>query len=86
MEFQGWSDFTHWEEVKIDLSHPRSVERVALAGNKAWKRGMAAFCRPFASAEVRYFVFADAARACDWIAEGLLDVAPRSYDGTYSRD
>lgn len=54
-DFRGWSAGALWEDIKFDLKHFRDIERLAIVGEKAWERGMAAFCKPFTTAKVRYF-------------------------------
>jgi hypothetical protein len=58
-----------WQDIKWDLKHFNHVERLAIVGEKAWHKWMASFCKPFTTAEVRYFTLdeLDAARA--WINE-----------------
>ena len=45
------------------------IERLAIVGEKTWHKWMTGFCKPFTSAEVRYFTHEelDAARA--WVNE-----------------
>ena len=47
----------------------RDIDRLAMVGDKAWEKGMAAFCKPFTSAKIRYFDMSDAAAAEAWIQE-----------------
>jgi hypothetical protein len=53
-DFRGWSAGALWEDIKFDLRHFRDIERLPIVGEKAWERGMAAFCKPFTRAKVRY--------------------------------
>jgi hypothetical protein len=39
--------------------------------DKKWQHGMAAFCRPFTTAAIRYFDHADVAKARQWLEEGV---------------
>src|SRR5262249_22275256 len=54
-DFQGWTMGALWEDIKFDLKHFRHIERLALVGDSKWEAGMAAFCRPFTTATIRYF-------------------------------
>ena len=67
-DFHGWSAGALWEDIKFDVKHFRDIERLALVGEKQWEKGMAAFCKPFTTAEVRYFDRAQANDAREWIA------------------
>jgi hypothetical protein len=42
-------------------------------GEKKWQRWMAEFCKPFTTAEVRYFDKTEAGMARTWLDEGLED-------------
>jgi hypothetical protein len=57
-----------WEDIKFDVKHFRDIERLALVGEKKWEEGMATFCKPFTTAEVRYFDRAQVDDAREWIA------------------
>jgi SpoIIAA-like len=76
-DFHGWSAGALWEDLKFDWKHFSHIERLALVGEKRWEKGMAAFCRPFTKATIRYFDEAEAAGASDWIREGLPVEAAR---------
>jgi len=67
-DFHGWDAGAMWEDLKFDLKHFRDIERLAMLGDQAWEKGMAAFCAPFTRAEIRYFDRADAEQARAWIA------------------
>ena len=41
--------------------------RLAIVGEKRWHKGMAAFCKPFTTAEIRYFEHDGVDEARDWI-------------------
>lgn len=68
-DFHGWTAGALWEDLKFDVKHFSDFERVAFVGDKRWEQGMAAFCKPFTSATIRYFDEADAAKAREWIQE-----------------
>lgn len=67
-DFHGWSAGALWEDVKFDLKHFADIERLALVGEKAWEKGMAAFCKPFTTASVKYFDRNEFDAAREWIA------------------
>ncbi len=66
-DFHGWTAGALWEDIKFDLKHFGDIERLALVGDKAWEHGMAAFCRPFTTAKIRYFDRKQADEADAWI-------------------
>jgi hypothetical protein len=68
-DFHGWTAGAAWEDTKFGARHFRDLDRLAMVGETRWQRGMAVFCKPFTTAEVRYFEHdqIDAARA--WLAE-----------------
>ena len=70
-DFHGWTMAALWEDIKFDLKHFGDIERLALVGERKWEAGMAAFCKPFTRATVRYFDEAQAGEADRWIKEGL---------------
>jgi hypothetical protein len=69
--FHGWTMGALWEDIKFDLKHFGDIERLALVGDRKWEAGMAAFCKPFTRATVRYFDEAQYNEAQTWIKEGL---------------
>jgi hypothetical protein len=68
-DFHGWEAGALWEDIKFDVKHFRDIARLALVGESKWEKGMAAFCKPFTTAKIRYFDSKDAAEARKWIAE-----------------
>ena len=69
-DFHGWSMGALWEDIKFDMKHFRDIERLAMIGDRKWEAGMAAFCKPFTSAKVRYFDVGEAGQAREWVAAG----------------
>jgi hypothetical protein len=67
-DFHGWTAGALWEDVKFDLKHFSDIERLAMVGEKAWQKGMSVFCKPFTSAEIRYYEQANLDRARAWLA------------------
>lgn len=66
-DFHGWTVAALWEDLKFDLTHFRDIERLALVGDRKWEAGMAAFCKPFTTATIRYFDQTKRDEAADWI-------------------
>ena len=71
-DFHGWNAAALWEDVKVGFQHATDIERIAMVGDKAWEEGMAFFCKPFTSAEVRYFGHHEVERARQWVSEGVV--------------
>jgi hypothetical protein len=70
-DFHGWEMGALWEDIKFDVKHFSDIERLAMVGNSKWEKGMAAFCKPFTTATIKYFDEGQRAEAEKWIAEGL---------------
>jgi len=66
-DFHGWTAGALWEDVKFDLKHFNDIERLAVVGEKKWEQGMAAFCRPFTTAKIRFFEHDQIEEARTWI-------------------
>jgi len=54
-DFHGWEAGALWEDVKFDVKHFNDIEKLAIAGEDRWEKGMANFCKPFTTAAVRFF-------------------------------
>lgn len=67
--FHGWEAGAVWEDIKFDVKHFSDIERLAMVGDKAWEHGMAVFCKPFTTAQIRYFDHTEEAEARQWLAE-----------------
>lgn len=67
-DFHGWDAGALWEDIKFDLKHFADIGRLAMIGEKKWEQWMAAFCKPFTSAEIRYFDQSQSSDARSWIA------------------
>jgi hypothetical protein len=68
-DFHGWSAGAAWEDFKFDLKHFNHIERLAIVGETSWEKGMSVFCRPFTTAEIKYFDHANTNQAREWIQE-----------------
>ena len=66
-DFHGWEMAALWDDIKFDLKHFADIERLAMVGDKRWERGMAAFCRPFTRATIRYFAAARIDEGRRWL-------------------
>jgi len=66
-DFHGWTAGALWEDLKFDLKHWKDIERLAIVGDKKWEKGMAAFCKPFTKAEIRYFDQTQLEQAREWL-------------------
>jgi hypothetical protein len=74
-DFHGWEMGAIWEDIKWDVKHCSDIERIALVGEKSWQAGMSKFCKPFTSAEIRYFDMSDLEQARHWVHEFAVAVA-----------
>jgi hypothetical protein len=76
LDFHGWDGSALWEDMKWNVRHFKDIERLAVVGEKTWHRWMTGFCKPFTSAEVRYFEPDKLEEARAWIAGGQVSRAP----------
>jgi hypothetical protein len=68
-DFHGWDLHALWDDIKFSTTHCTKIERIALVGDKAWEKWMAAVCKPFTMAKVRYFDTSGIEAAKAWLAE-----------------
>jgi hypothetical protein len=54
---------------ELDVKHFNDIERLAFVGDGKWEKGMAVFCRPFTTAEIKYFDHAEIESARQWVQE-----------------
>jgi hypothetical protein len=66
-DFQGWNAGGLWEDIKWDVKHFNHIERIAVVGEKKWEKWMTGFCKPFTTAEIRYFETGETAEARAWL-------------------
>lgn len=71
IDFPGWTAGALWEDLKFDIKHFTDIERLAIVGKKAWKRGTDSFSMPFTKAQVRFFPTDERDDAYHWIAREL---------------
>jgi hypothetical protein len=69
VDFHGWEAAALWDDVKLDMKHFSHIERLAIAGETKWEKGMSIFCRPFTTAKIRYFDRTDIAEARIWLEQ-----------------
>jgi hypothetical protein len=70
-DFHGWTAGALWQDTKFAWKHFRDIERLAVIGERPWEHGMALFCRPFTTAQIRYFDRTHADQAEAWIDADL---------------
>jgi SpoIIAA-like len=68
-DFHGWDLHALWDDIKFSTKHCLDIERIALVGEKRWEKWMAAVCKPFTMAKIRYFDVGDLAAAWAWLGE-----------------
>ena len=68
-DFHGWDLHAIWDDTKFATRHCTDLERVALVGDQPWEKWMAAVCRPFTKASLKYFDIADLEAAWKWLEE-----------------
>jgi hypothetical protein len=68
-DFHGWDARALWDDIKFATTHCTKVRRIALVGDRAWEKWMAAVCKPFTMAQVRYFDAPELEAAKAWLAE-----------------
>lgn len=66
-DFHGWDAGALWSDIKWDVRHARDIERIAVVGEARWQKWMASFCKPFTSAEIRYFEHPQSEAARAWV-------------------
>jgi hypothetical protein len=65
--FHGWTAGALWQDIKFDARHYRDFERIAMVGETKWQHGMSVVCRPFTTANIRYFDHAALEEARTWL-------------------
>jgi hypothetical protein len=68
-DFHGWDLHALWDDTTFATRHCADVERVALVGDKQWEKWMAAVCKPFTTARIKYFDVKDIETAWQWLEE-----------------
>jgi ubiquinone/menaquinone biosynthesis C-methylase UbiE len=68
-DFRGWKMAALWDDLKLDVRYFSAIDKLAMVGDKKWQKWMSGFCRPFTTAEIRYFNREAAGEARLWLAE-----------------
>lgn len=68
-DFQGWDAKALWDDIKFATTHCTTIDRIALVGDKAWEKWMAAVCKPFTMAKIQYFDASQIDQAWAWLGE-----------------
>lgn len=68
-DFQGWDLHALWDDIRFATTHCTRFDKIALVGDKAWEKWMAAVCKPFTMAKVQYFDATDLDKALAWLQE-----------------
>ncbi len=68
-DFHGWDAKALWDDIKFSTSHCTKIKRIALVGENKWEKWMAAVCKPFTMAKIRYFDAGELDAAKAWLAE-----------------
>jgi hypothetical protein len=68
-DFHGWDLHALWDDIKFATTHCTKIDRIALVGDRKWEKWMAAVCKPFTRASVRYFDAGEIASAWAWLQE-----------------
>jgi hypothetical protein len=67
-DFHGWTVGGLWRDFDFEAKHFGDIERLAIVGETKWQHGMAVFCKPYTSAEIRYFDRQAINQAREWLA------------------
>lgn len=74
-DFHGWELGALWEDLKFDAKHFADVDRVAMVGDKQWEKYMATFCKPFTTAQVKFFGPGDRDAAMVWLHQSTASTS-----------
>jgi len=66
-DFEGWTPGGLWEDVSFDVQHVTSFNRIALVGAKTWEKWLTNLLKPFTSADVKFYDYADRDEARAWV-------------------
>ena len=68
-DFHGWDAKALWDDTKFSTTHCTKIKKIALVGEKAWEKWMAAVCKPFTMAKIQYFDASEIDKAWAWVNE-----------------
>jgi len=74
VDFHGWECAALWDDIKFGLKHFSGIERLAMVGGMTWEKWMAGFCKPFTTAEVRFYEPAQQDEARHWLGTQATEV------------
>lgn len=66
-DFHGFDAGALWQDIKFDLKHFTHIRRIAMVGETKWQKWMVSFCRPFTTAQIKYFGQDPTGQADIWI-------------------
>lgn len=77
--FDGWDLGASWEETRFIFSHYSKIDRIGLVGAAEWQKWLTFFCKPFTSAEVKFFNLSQEDAARQWVTSAeIIYVDPKS--------
>jgi hypothetical protein len=79
VDFEGWDIGSLIQEVKFDIAHAASFNKVAVVGEKKWQQMIASAGNRLTSAEVRFFDKSEQMKAMDWITSDGRENAEEVY-------
>ena len=79
VDFEGWDIPSLIQEVKFDLSHAASFNKLAIVGDNKWEQMLATIGNRITSAEVRFYDKSVQLKAMDWITSNGME----SLEGIY---
>src|SRR5580658_10889397 len=62
-EFHGWDAGGLWEEIKFDVRHIASMERLAVVSDEGWQRALTTAAKPLLPGKTEFFHATESARA-----------------------
>ena len=63
----SWQPGGLWQDIKFDVQHVNSFNKVAIVGDKKWEEWIAKIIKPFTTAEIGYFETTQKAEAMAWV-------------------
>ena len=66
-DFRGWELKALWEDLKFDVKHQDSMDRVAIVGDHAWQSWGVELTKPFFRANMRFFDGGEVVEAQSWL-------------------
>lgn len=70
--FEGWTLGAVWEDLMVSFKHYSKFERIAIVGDRRWKKSLTPLSKLFTGAEVRFFDNLELAEAQVWMKEDAL--------------